>query len=234
MDTDSTPESENEPDARPAAAPVPTPGTSGSAPASTASLEHDVRVATRTGRYALATALCAAIVSSVVSAGSAVYVSRNELARKESAAAAAEVRENRQRVYADLMTGVAEYVEGLGFLEGTLTRNLPDRETVRAATDDLTGRGGAAIKTVNMVFLVGSMQLVPTLDEFMHPYDSFVRVHLNPFILHKFGGSGDVTDPDGLLRDGPGLVDEIDRMMAESGEFVGDFLVRAREDLGTG
>ncbi|MFD6059598.1 hypothetical protein [Rhodococcus wratislaviensis] len=170
----------------------------------------------------------------MVSAGSAVYVSRNELARKESAAAAAEVRENRQRVYADLMTGVAEYVEGLGFLEGALTRNPPDRETVRAAIDDLTRKGGAAIKTVNMVFLVGSIQLVPTLDEFMHPYDAFVRVHLNPFILHNFGGPGDVTDPDGLLRDGPGLVDEIDRMMAESGEFVGDFIVRAREDLGTG
>lgn len=233
MDTDSTPESENEPDARPAAAPMPTPDTPESAPASTASLERDVRTATRTGRYALATALCAAIVSSVVAAGSAVYVSRNELARNESVAAAAEVRENRQQVYADLISDVTEFAKGLGLLRGALTENPPDHENVRAAVVDLGDKGVVALKTANMVFLVGSEELIPTLDKFMTPYDSFVRVHLNPFIFRHFGGSGDVTDPDGLFPDGPALLAEIDRLTAECADFVGDFLLRAREDLGT-
>ena len=41
------------------------------APAETA-LEHEVRIATRNGRWALIAALCAAIVSGAVSAGSAI------------------------------------------------------------------------------------------------------------------------------------------------------------------
>ncbi|MBC2897403.1 hypothetical protein [Rhodococcus sp. 3A] len=233
MDTDSTPEPENGPDARPPA-PAPTSDTSEPVTASTGSLERDIRAASRTGRYALATALCAAIVSSAVSAGSAVYVSRNELVRNETVAVAKEVRENRQRVYADLMTGVIEYLEGLGYLKGTLTRNPPDRETVRAAFDDLSEKGEAAIKTVNMVFLVGSMQLIPTLDEFTNPYHSFVNDQVNPFVLRNFGGASDVTDPDGLLRDGPGLIAEIDRIVAVTGDFLGNFVVRGREDLETG
>ncbi|WP_213575670.1 hypothetical protein [Rhodococcus sp. USK13] len=202
--------------------------------ASTRGLERDVRAATRTGRYALATALCAAIVSSVVSAGSAVYVSRNELARNESVAVAQEVRENQQRIYADLMTGVTGFLEGLGTLKGALTENPPDPEAVQAAITVIRDKGGAAIRAVHMVLLVGSAQLLPALDKFTYPYESFFRVHLNPFDFRHFGGAGDVTDPDGLFPDRPGLLTEIDRMVEVSGEFVGDFLVRAREDLGTG
>jgi hypothetical protein len=41
-------------------------------------LEHEVRIATRNGRWALIAALCAAIVPGAVSAGCAIYVNTNQ------------------------------------------------------------------------------------------------------------------------------------------------------------
>ncbi|MDT5240064.1 MAG: hypothetical protein QOG79_2396 [Mycobacterium sp.] len=67
------------PGAEPAPAPAPASPTQPQStnPAETA-LEHEVRIATRNGRWALIAALCAAIVSGAVSAGSAIYVNTNQ------------------------------------------------------------------------------------------------------------------------------------------------------------
>ncbi|MGW0043872.1 hypothetical protein [Rhodococcus sp. NPDC003348] len=203
------------------------------AQASKSGLERDVRVATRSGRYALIAALCAAIVSSAVSAGSALYVSGNQLDRNERLAVAQDVRENRQEAYAEFVSALMDLNGGLGALKGALTRNPPDREVVRGIVQGLSARGLATWTAVSKVLLVGNDGLEGTVGKFADSYTPFFGDHLNPFASRNLQGEGE-RDPDGLLRDGPPLIAEIDRLIAASGDILTSFLDQAREDLGAG
>ncbi|MEV0544129.1 hypothetical protein [Nocardia salmonicida] len=232
MDTEREPAPEQASEPEAAAESVAVLGvTQAPAAGATANLERDVRAAIRNGRFALATALCAAIVSSGVSAGSAIYVSTNQLERSENAEAAQAVRDKRQTAYAELATTLMMYLEELGGLKGELTQNPPDREEVRAQVLELADTGQMIWRNMITVLLVGNVEIVPSLEKFgVDYYKPFTQDHLGRFIGRNLGGSGETDE--GLRQDGPPLITEIDRMTVGATDFLGSFVEQAREDLG--
>jgi hypothetical protein len=107
------------PGAEPAPAPAPASPTQPQStnPAETA-LEHEVRIATRNGRWALIAALCAAIVSGAVSAGSAIYVNTNQLDRSANLAAEQTIRADRHKAYLEFLNACSDYLGQVGVLKG--------------------------------------------------------------------------------------------------------------------
>ncbi|MGY2033497.1 hypothetical protein [Nocardia gipuzkoensis] len=202
-----------------------------------AKLERDIKVAARNGRHALIAALCAAIVSGAVSAGSAVYVSRNTLDRNAVLAAAQVVRADRQKAYSELLAAVDEVQAALGPVRGALSRNPTGREEARSAFVEFALKGVAALKARTMAILVGSVETSRIVDDVLvDKFEAFNADHLIPFSeqhLKPFGSQKD-EDNEEMLRDSPLLVAEIDRLSEELDVFDREFIEQAHKDLGTG
>ncbi|WP_431949393.1 hypothetical protein [Nocardia lijiangensis] len=227
------PESASDPEAVAQSVTAPPGDAQPSAAAASANLERDVRVATRNGRYALVTALCAAILSSGVSAGSAIYVSRSQLERNERAESAQVVRDDRRDAYAELAVTLMAYAEELGGLKGELLQNPIEREEVRAQLHELVEKGQKIWHAMTTVLLVGNRAMEPSLEKFGDEhYGPFTMNHLTTFSARHFSGSGGTDES--LGRDGPALIIEIDRMVVGVGDFLASFLDQARKDLGIG
>lgn len=198
-----------------------------------ADLRRDLRAATRSGRYALATAVCAAIISSGVSAGAAIYVSTTEARQKESAETAQAIRENRQKVYSDFAGSLFGYLEKLSWLEGGLNQRPPDREEIRDRVAMLTDRGLAMWRMSFSVLLVGNLEMMPFVERFgADQYRPFLTEHLNPFIERNLGRSPGSEET--LRADSPALVAAIEGMVGSVSDFLDGFLGLARRDLGLG
>lgn len=231
MDTERKPQPESISDPETEDSATPPGEATAQAAASAANLERDVRAVTRSSRYALITALCVVILSSGVSAGSAIYVSKSQLERREHAEAAQVVRDNRQTVYTELAATLMAYVEELGGLKGELTQNPPDRAEVRAQVLELLDKGQLIWRTLTTVLLVGNLAFVPALESFTYEYYvPFTKDHLSPFLAR--GGAAETDE--GLRQSGPPLLAEVDRMIAGITDFLTSFLDQAREDLGIG
>jgi hypothetical protein len=125
------------PGAEPAPAPAPASPTQPQStnPAETA-LEHEVRIATRNGRWALIAALCAAIVSGAVSAGSAIYVNTNQLDRSANLAAEQTIRADRQKAYLEFLNACSEYLGQVGVLKGLFASNSTDRDALKSVLNE--------------------------------------------------------------------------------------------------
>lgn len=160
-------------------------------PRSTADLEREVRTATRNGRYALIAALCAAVISSGVSAGSAIYVSQHQLDRTQRVEAVQMLRDNRQAAYTELVAALTAYVYGLGALIGELNQSIPDVEEIRAQVADVFGerwmRFGRAMTGAE---LVGTEELAGAIDEFGGTVTKFLTDHLQPFVWRNLAEPG--------------------------------------------
>ncbi|MFD6224250.1 hypothetical protein [Nocardia asteroides] len=202
-------------------------------PRSTADLEREVRTATRNGRYALIAALCAAVISSGVSAGSAIYVSQHQLDRTQRVEAVQMLRDNRQAAYTELVAALTAYVYGLGALIGELNQSIPDVEEIRAQVADLFGerwmRFGRAMTGAE---LVGTEELAGAIDEFGGTVTTFLTDHLQPFVRRNLAEPG--TSVDDLRRDGPSLVTAVEQMAAEAEDFTHTIVEQGRRDLGIG
>ena len=84
-----------------------------------------VDASTRSARYALTTAVTAAIISSFVSAGTAVYVSLSTSNRAEQQAISQVVHADRQNVYSDFSVALFDYTEQVALLLGKLQTRQP-------------------------------------------------------------------------------------------------------------
>lgn len=202
-------------------------------PRSTADLEREVRTATRNGRYALIAALCAAVISSGVSAGSAIYVSQHQLDRTQRVEAVQMLRDSRQAAYTELVAALTAYLYGLGTLIGELNQSIPDLEEIRTQVTDLFGerwmRFGRALTGAE---LVGNEELAAAIGEFGGTVTKFLTDHLQPFVRRNLGGPGGSVED--LRRDGPPLVTAVEQMAAATGEFTGTVVELGRKDLGIG
>ncbi|WP_156371260.1 hypothetical protein [Nocardia arizonensis] len=190
-----------------------------------------MRSATRSARYALITALCAAVISSGVSAGSAVYVSRSELSRKETATAAQMVRDNRKPVYVDFADALLDYTEGVSRLKGELIQNPPDMGELGGQFFAVKEKVDVLGRAMVAMSLMGSNALGPALQKFSDDYYlPFLNDHFSPFWMSHFGPAG--TTADDIRRDGPPLIVAIDRMIGGTTDLLTRFTDQARKDLG--
>ncbi|MEV6063191.1 hypothetical protein [Nocardia asteroides] len=200
---------------------------------STADLEREVRTATRNGRYALIAALCAAVISSGVSAGSAIYVSQHQLDRTQRVEAVQMLRDSRQAAYTELVAALTAYIYGLGTLMGELGQTVPDREEIRAQVADLFGerwmRFGRALTGAE---LVGNEELRAAISDFGRTVTEFLTDHLQPFVSRNLAGPGGSVED--LRRDGPPLVTAAEQMAAAADDFTSTVVEQGRRDLGIG
>ena len=201
-------------------------------PAETA-LEHEVRLASRNGRWALIAALCAAIVSGAVSAGSAIYVNTNQLDRSAGLAAQQAVRSDRQAAYLDFLTACSDYLSQVGVLKGLLAAHSTDREALKSTINETASRGGKALNSSLGVLLAGSHDMSEIVPGFATVVGSFSGQHLNPFILRYLtvGGAGE-NDDAGMLRDEAAISGAIDTLIDDAGTEYTKVLDQARIDLG--
>jgi hypothetical protein len=229
MDAVAEPEPpEPEPKPTPASPSPPQPA----APAET-SLEHEVRIATRNGRWALIAALCAAIVSGAVSAGSAIYVNTNQLDRSANLAAQQSVRTDRQKAYLDFLTACSDYLGQVGVLKGLFVAHSTDREGLTSAINAAASQGGKALNTSLGVLLAGSHPMAEIVPGFATVVADFSGQHLTPFILRYLtaGGAGE-NDDAGMLRDEAAMSGAIDKLIDAAGTVYTEVLDQARIDLG--
>jgi hypothetical protein len=222
----------------PGAEPTPAPASPTQPPPATpaeSSLEHEVRIASRNGRWALIAALCAAIVSGTVSAGSAIYVSRNQLDRSANLAAEQTVRADRQKAYLEFLNGCSDYLGQLGVLKGLLAANGTDRDALKSVLNEAASRGGTALNSSLGVLLAGSPKMAEIIPRFATLVGGFSGQYMTPFILRYLtpGGSGEKDDA-GLLRDQASMAGAVDKLIDEMGTAYTEVLDQARTDLGFG
>jgi hypothetical protein len=199
----------------------------------TTALEHEVRIATRNGRWALIAALCAAIVSGTVSAGSAIYVSRNTLDRSASLAAEQTVRADRQKAYLDFLNAFSDYLGQLAVLKGQLASNRSDRGALKSVLNEEASRGSKVLSNSLGVLLAGSLTMGTIIPRFATLVGGFSGEHVTPFMFRYLtpGGPGE-KDDEGLLRDEASMADALDKLIDEAGTVYTDVLDQARTDLG--
>ncbi|HEX7825655.1 MAG TPA: hypothetical protein VF477_12185 [Mycobacterium sp.] len=196
-------------------------------------LEHEVRLASRNGRWALIAALCAAIVSGAVSAGSAIYVNTNQLDRSANLAAQQAVRSDRQKAYLDFLTACSDYLGQIGAVKGLLAAHSTDREALKTTINAAASRGGTALNSSLGVLLAGSHEMAEIVPKFATAVADFSGQHLTPFILRYLttGGAGE-SDDAGMLRDEAALSAAIDKLIDQVGTVYTEVLDQARTDLG--
>ncbi|SUE28456.1 Uncharacterised protein [Nocardia farcinica] len=196
-----------------------------------ADLRRDVRAATRSGRYALVAALCAAVVSSGIAAGSAVYVSSTELQRKERAEVAQVVRDNRQRAYSDYAAAMMRFMEGLSGLEGELLQEPIEREEVRAQVVEVGDSVAAMSRAQITVSLVGNLDVAPIIVGFNEEHAApFLHDRLTSFARRHLGGAPEPVEA--MREEAPVMIADIERTVTAATACLSRFVDLARLDLG--
>ncbi|MBF6334668.1 hypothetical protein IU450_02080 [Nocardia abscessus] len=209
-----------------------------SAPASSfdlAELQHSLRIATRNGRYALVTAVAAAVISAGVSAWASTHVSSTEMNRQERFTAAQAVRKDRREVYVAYVASFMDVAAQLGRIRAALEARPPNHATVAGELSNLQEPLRAHMRAEAAVRIVGS-EMGPTLARrdrelsalMFEPADSslmVVRKHLDQ-------RPGVLTDDDEWRRVAAVGLAAIEKYVSQTS--IDEIAEQARADLGSG
>jgi hypothetical protein len=186
---------------------------------------------TRSARYALITAVAAAVISSFVAAGSAVYVSIHQSDRAERQAAAQAVRTDRQKVYSDFSISLFKYTDQLAAVDGMLQAHSPI-ESVRAALGDLNQRQSEFLAGLNLLLMAGSPQMQDVGAQFANAIAEFGGAHLRPFMLSYVRiDAPAANDVAAWQRDSSALASEMDKLLVKIGDLNGAFVEQGSRQL---
>ncbi|CAG7638803.1 hypothetical protein R1X32_09455 (plasmid) [Rhodococcus opacus] len=176
----------------------------------------------------------AAILAAVLSAWTAHSVNK----RKESADAKQFLRESRQKAYADGLHVLNDVVQALLRLKTALLKPQPDREDVHSTISDIDVKVGFAGQAMTLIYLVGSPEMLPILDDPINKFNEFKNDHLDPFQHRHFPptGPGESEYPgtgvcEAMVRDSPTLVAELGGLIPTLETFLRDFQQQGRRDL---
>jgi hypothetical protein len=128
----------------------------------------------------LITAVAAAVISSLVAAGSAVYVSINQANRSERLAAVQAIRQDRQKVYSDFSIAMFNFTHQLASLVGVLQTH-GSIESARLEIAELARRQGEFLAGLNLLLMAGSPDMQQVGGRFGEAAFAFSRDHLAPF-----------------------------------------------------
>ncbi|WP_433567046.1 hypothetical protein ACQP1O_18795 [Nocardia sp. CA-151230] len=220
----------------PASAEPPQPPTADEPRGATSSTpsEPQTRGADRSGRYAFVTALSAALLSGVVSAGVAVYVSANQLDRTAQLTAETTLRADRQKAYADYLSSLGDIGKAMGGLKGVLMTYPHDRHLVDQAVEEFVGAFNAAAKAENVVAVAGTDGMQTVIADYKNtlavPLVNEVAAYTLRYITP--GGAGE-NDDAGMDRESAALVTTINGDVDKLYKLLERFVDQAREDLHT-
>jgi hypothetical protein len=195
-------------------------------------LRRELQVTTRTARYALITAVSAAIISSVVAAGSSVYVSINQANTAEQHAVTQAVRADREKNYRDYLLKFWSFVDRLNLLRGGLSAHQPV-ESVRSEINELS-RGLLELKTAGeLLVMEGSPAMGNITPEILKAVLSFYSDHLEPFVTRytALPNAPGANDSAGWEKDSAALVSAIDDLDNKLAHFGDTFVDQGSKDL---
>ncbi|OBA90661.1 hypothetical protein A5662_22655 [Mycobacteriaceae bacterium 1482268.1] len=201
-------------------------------PSQLAKLQHEVRVATRSARYALAAAVLAAVISAGVSAWASVRVSSTQMDRQERLAQQQAVRADRQKAYINLATAYMELGSRLGEVQAQLLAMPPSKQGIVDSMAKLQPAIQALSQSEAAVRIVGS-EMGPLLARFDDAQLALYQGEGSLQTVTQYLSDHDGLDPDPnwpRIR-GAGLA-AIEKFMGDNS--INEFAERAREDLGTG
>ncbi|WP_433191941.1 hypothetical protein ACQP1G_24675 [Nocardia sp. CA-107356] len=226
-----------QPQPSPASADPSQPPTADEPPGATSSApnEPQARGADRSGRYALVTALSAALLSGVVSAGVAAYVSANQLNRTAQLTAETTLRAERQKAYADYLNSLGDVATAMGELKGALTAHPHDRALASQAINTLANAFTVGTKAANVVTVAGTDGMQTIIIDYKHSVVvPVIDGRLTPFVMQYVEpGTAGENDDAGMDRESSALVTAIDGYVDNLGKLVHQFVEQARKDLHT-
>lgn len=190
-----------------------------------------VDASTRSARYVLTTAVTAAIISSFVSAGTAVYVSLSTSNRAEQQAISQVVHADRQNVYSDFSVALFDYTEQVALLLGKLQTRQPI-EAVRPQILNLSNQQAEFLAGLNLLLMAGSLGMQEIGGRFADAVLAFTTEHLRPFNARYLDvnapGSNDVAARE---RDSVAMVNALEAFTVKIGELNGAFVEQGSRDL---
>ncbi|HTI74804.1 MAG TPA: hypothetical protein VL634_07400 [Mycobacterium sp.] len=189
---------------------------------------HELEVATRSARSALITAVAAAVISSFVAAGSAVYVSINQSNRSESLAVAQAVRQDRQKVYSDFSVALFGFTQQLGNMVGVLQAR-GSIDSARPQITELSRQQGEFLAGLNLLLMAGSSGMQQVGIQFSEVVGAFSRDHLGPFTAQYT-----VDAPRDAARweqESTAFVAAINDLISKIGDLNGAFVEQGVKDL---
>ncbi|WP_062982928.1 hypothetical protein [Nocardia anaemiae] len=199
-----------------------------------AALQRDLRIATRNGRYALVTAVAAAVISAGISAWASTSVSSTQLDRQEHFAAAQAVRTDRREVYVEYATSAINLSAQLQRIRATLGAHPPDRATITAEMNKLQEPLQAHMRAEVAMRIVGS-EVGPSLErrdraitDLMVAPDSSLEVVRS----HLDRQPGALTDDDEWRWVATAGLTAIEKFLKDTS--IDEIAERARADLGSG
>ncbi|MFE7798237.1 hypothetical protein [Nocardia sp. NPDC057440] len=198
-----------------------------------AALQRELELATRHGRYALVTAVIAAVISASASAWSSIHVSSTEMDRQQRFAAAQAVRTNRESVYVDFVAAYGDLASRLGRLRAALQLHPPDSGFLTSELDKLFEPMQTLTRAETAVRIVGS-----EMGQALARWDRTLRaLTMGPESLevvkdHLDQHQGGFPDDDQWRRISTVGISAIERFSTDTA--VDEIAERAREDLGSG
>jgi hypothetical protein len=175
----------------------------------------------------LITAVAAAVISSFVAAGSAVYVSINQSNRSENLAMAQAVRQDRQKVYSDFSVALFNFTQQLGTVMGVLQAH-GSADAAGPAITELSRRQGEFLAGLNLLLMAASSGMQQVGIQFSEVLSTFSRDHLAPFTARYTAGA---HDPAGWERESSAFVVASGDLITKIGDLNGAFVEQGVKDL---
>ncbi|MFI9631769.1 hypothetical protein ACIHAX_03660 [Nocardia sp. NPDC051929] len=193
-------------------------------------LPREADATTRSGRYALIAALCAALISSVVSASAAVYVTVNKADRDQQLALIQVTRENRQKSYYEFLASTFNFVEQTGKMAGLL--RVDNLDGFRSATVEFSQRMNKFLSTLYMASMTSSEDMIHLLAKFPEETKELLDKHYMPFVQKYTVRTEAPSDSDERKLDGAALDTVLMNFINRLDSLVSDFIEQGRRDLG--
>jgi hypothetical protein len=194
--------------------------------------DREREATTRSARYALVAAVSAAIISSLVSAGAAVYVSINQANRGDRQAVTNAVRADREKNYTDYSGSLFNYVDQLGLFRASLAAHQPV-DFVRSKFTELARGHLEWIQAEHLLIMAGSPGMRDYAMRMLQTSLSFWKDHLVPFEIRylQLPNAPDANDSVGWEKDSAALGSAIDDLLNKIGDLDGAFLDQGIKDL---
>jgi hypothetical protein len=179
----------------------------------------------------LITAVAAAVISSFVAAGSAVYVSINQSNRSERLAATQAIRQDRQKIYSDFSIAMFNFTQQLASVAGVLQTH-GSIESARLEIAELVRQQGEFLAGLNLLLMAGSPDMQEVGGRFGEAVFVFSRDHFAPFTAQYTAPNAPrANDAAGWERDSQSVVVATNELLAKIGDLNGAFVEAGAKDL---
>ncbi|MEU6832253.1 hypothetical protein ABZ894_26725 [Nocardia beijingensis] len=185
---------------------------------------------TRSGRYALVAALCAALISSIVSASAAVYVSVDSADREDRLTTEKFLREDRQKSYHDFLANMLAFINKSGGMIGYLRGE--NFSGFRSDITDFNHLTTEFMASIEIAVITSSDDMVTVLNKFMPPTQEWFEQHWTPFLdKHLKGGRQPAAETDEWKGDLAALQAAFTDFTTKLDRLSTEFINQSRKDL---